>query len=226
MKITFLGHASFLIETAGKRLLFDPFISPNPLAKDIKIDELKPDYILLSHGHADHVSDAEHLAKNEGATIIANYEVTTWFENKGVEKTHPMNYGGSWDFDFGSVKFVNAVHSSCMPDGSYGGNPGGFVIETGGKTFYYAGDTALTMDMKLIGEEFKIDFAILPLGSNFTMGYKDAMKAAKFVGTKKVIGMHFDTFPYIKISHEAALEEALKNGIDLQLLEIGASIQL
>lgn len=226
MKITFLGHASFLIETAGKRLLFDPFISPNPLAKNIKINELKPDYILLSHGHADHVADAEHLAKNEGATIIANYEVATWFENKGVEKTHPMNHGGSWDFDFGSVKFVNAVHSSCMPDGSYGGNPGGFVIETGGKTFYYAGDTALTMDMKLIGEEFKIDFAILPLGSNFTMGYKDAMKAANFVGTKKVIGMHFDTFPYIKISHEAALEEALKNGIDLQLLEIGASIQL
>lgn len=226
MKITFLGHASFLIETAGKRLLFDPFISPNPLAKDIKINELKPDYILLSHGHEDHIADAENLAKNEGATIIANYEVATWFENKGVEKTHPMNYGGSWDFDFGSVKFVNAVHSSCMPDGSYGGNPGGFVIETGGKTFYYAGDTALTMDMKLIGEEFKIDFAILPLGSNFTMGYKDAMKAAKFVGTKKVIGMHFDTFPYIKISHEAALEEASKNGIDLQILAIGASVQL
>lgn len=226
MKITFLGHASFLIETAGKRLLFDPFISPNPLAKDINIDELKPDYILLSHGHADHVADAEQIAKNEGATIIANYEVATWFENKGVEKTHPMNHGGSWDFDFGRVKFVNAVHSSCMPDGSYGGNPGGFVIETGGKTFYYAGDTALTMDMKLIGEEFNIDFAILPLGSNFTMGYKDAMKAAKFVGTKKVIGMHFDTFPYIKISHEAALEEASKNGIDLQILEIGASVQL
>ncbi|MFC2185808.1 metal-dependent hydrolase [Fulvivirgaceae bacterium LMO-SS25] len=226
MKITFLGHSSFLIETTGKRLLFDPFITPNPLAKDINIDELKPDYILLSHGHADHVADAEEIAKKTGATIVANFEVATWFENKGVEKTHPMNHGGSWDFDFGRVKYVNAVHSSCMPDGSYGGNPGGFVIEAGGKTFYYAGDTALTLDMKLIGEEFNIDFAFMPIGSNFTMDYKDAIKAAKFVDTKKVIGMHFDTFPYIKISHEAALEEASKNGIDLQILEIGASVQL
>ncbi|MFZ6663074.1 metal-dependent hydrolase [Peijinzhouia sedimentorum] len=226
MKITFLGHSSFLIETTGKRLLFDPFITPNPLAKDINIDELKPDYILLSHGHADHVADAEEIAKKTGATIVANFEVATWFENKGVEKTHPMNHGGSWDFDFGRVKYVNAVHSSCMPDGSYGGNPGGFVIESGGKTFYYAGDTALTLDMKLIGEEFNIDFAFMPIGSNFTMDYKDAIKAAKFVDTKKVIGMHFDTFPYIKISHEAALEEASKNGIDLQILEIGASVQL
>lgn len=226
MKITFLGHSSFLIETAGKRLLFDPFITPNPLAKDINIDVLKPDYILLSHGHADHVADAEEIAKKTGATIVANFEVANWFENKGVEKTHPMNHGGSWDFDFGRVKYVNAVHSSCMPDGSYGGNPGGFVIESGGKTFYYAGDTALTLDMKLIGEEFNIDFAFMPIGSNFTMDYKDAIKAAKFVDTKKVIGMHFDTFPYIKISHEAALEEASKNGIDLQILEIGASVQL
>ena len=226
MKITFLGHSSFLIETVGKRLLFDPFITPNPLAKDINIDELKPDYILLSHGHADHVADAEEIAKKTGATIVANFEVATWFENKGVEKTHPMNHGGSWDFDFGRVKYVNAVHSSCMPDGSYGGNPGGFVIVTSGKTFYYAGDTALTLDMKLIGEEFNIDFAFMPIGSNFTMDYKDAIKAAKFVDTKKVIGMHFDTFPYIKISHEAALEEASKNGIDLQILEIGASVQL
>jgi len=226
MDITFLGHSSFLIKTAGKSLLFDPFISPNPLAKDINVDELKPDYILLSHGHADHIADAEDIAKKTGATIVANYEVATWFGNKGVEKTHPMNHGGSWDFDFGRVKFVNAVHSSSMPDGSYGGNPGGFVIESEGKTIYYAGDTALTLDMKLIGEEFTIDLAFLPIGSNFTMGYKDAMKAAKFVGAKKVIGMHFDTFPYIKIDHQDALEEASQNGIDLQILEIGASVQL
>ena len=226
MDITFLGHSSFLIKTAGKTLLFDPFISPNPLAKDFNIDELKPDYILLSHGHADHVADAEDIAKKTGATIVANFEVATWFGNKGIEKTHPMNHGGSWDFDFGRVKFVNAIHSSCMPDGSYGGNPGGFVIESEGKTLYYAGDTALTLDMKLIGEEFTIDLAFLPIGSNFTMGYKDAMKAAKFVGTKKVIGMHFDTFPYIKIDHTDAMAEASQNGIDLQILEIGASVQL
>ncbi len=226
MNITFLGHSSFLIETGSKTLLFDPFISPNPLAKDIKLEELKPDYILLSHGHEDHVADVEEIAKNSGATIIANFEVATWFGNKGIEKTHPMNHGGSWDFDFGRVKFVNAVHSSCMPDGSYGGNPGGFVIEADGKTFYYAGDTALTLDMKLIAEEFRIDLAFLPIGSNFTMGYKDAMKAAKFVNTKKVIGMHFDTFPYIIVNHEEALNEASKNGIELTILEIGASVQL
>jgi L-ascorbate metabolism protein UlaG (beta-lactamase superfamily) len=221
MEITFYGHACFGITFDEYYLLFDPFISPNEKASHIDINAIKPTHILLSHGHGDHIADAEAIAKASDAMIIANYEVATWFENKGVRKTHPMNHGGSWAFAFGKVKAVNAIHSSMLPDGSYGGNPMGFVIEAGGKTFYYAGDTALTLDMKLIAERFVIDFAILPLGSNFTMDYIDAMTAAKFVGTKDVIGMHFDTFGFIEIDHEATLLEAKKQGIDLLLPEIG-----
>ena len=143
MRITYYGHSCFMAEIKGKKLLFDPFITPNELAKDINIADIEPDYILLSHGHNDHVADAEAIAKSSGATIIANYEVAMWFAGKGITKYHPMNHGGKWDFDFGTVKVVNAVHSSSMPDGSYGGNPIGFVIISEEKNFYYSGDTAL-----------------------------------------------------------------------------------
>lgn len=220
MKITYLGHSSFLMEVGGKSLLFDPFISPNPMAKAISIKEINPDYILLSHGHGDHVADAEAIARQSGALIISNYEIVSWYEAKGL-KGHPMNHGGRWDFDFGSLHVVNAVHSSVLPDGTYGGNATGFVIQSGGITFYYAGDTALTYDMKLIGEEYSIDFAFLPIGSNFTMNFKDALKAASFVGTKQIIGMHYDTFPYIKIDKDLVLKQAAEAGISMKLPEIG-----
>jgi L-ascorbate metabolism protein UlaG (beta-lactamase superfamily) len=158
--------------------------------------------------------------------IVSNYEIAVWFAQKGVEKYHPMNIGGSKQFDFGRVKSVAAVHSSTLPDGTSGGNPGGFVIEHANGCFYYAGDTALTYDMKLIGEEFKIDFAIMPIGDNFTMGIKDAIKAADWVGTKRIIGMHYDTFPYIAIDQEAAKKAAAEPGKELILLNIGDSITL
>src|SRR6201996_7802720 len=141
MKATFYGHASVELEAGGKTLLFDPFISHNQLAKHIDVNALKPDYILLSHGHGDHVADAETIQKNSGAKIVAIAEIAGWYGAKGIENTHGMNIGGGYDFDFGRVKMVYALHSSQMSDGSYGGNPAGFVITTKDKKIYYAGDT-------------------------------------------------------------------------------------
>lgn len=224
--ITYYGHSTFLVEIDNKKILFDPFISPNELAEKIDLDSIVADYILVTHGHSDHVTDVETIANKNGATVVANFEIASWFENKGIKNTHPMNHGGSKAFDFGKVKFVSAIHSSTLPDGSPGGNPGGFVVQSDEATFYFAGDTALTYDMKLIGEEFKIDFAFLPIGDNFTMGIEDAIKAAAFVGTKKVIGMHYDTFPYIKIDKEATIKAADKGGVELIMFNIGEKITL
>ncbi|MCL4170842.1 UNVERIFIED_CONTAM: hypothetical protein GTU68_063822, partial [Idotea baltica] len=169
MKITYYGHSSFLIETQGKNLVIDPFITPNELAKDIDVDSIPADFILVTHGHGDHVADVERIAKRTGATIISNYEIVTWFGQKELSG-HPLNHGGKSTFDFGTAKYVNAVHTSSLPDGSNGGDPGGFVIWNEEKSFYIAGDTALTMDMKLIPMTCpKLDFAILPIGDNFTM---------------------------------------------------------
>ena len=226
MRITYYGHSCFLIETEGKKVLFDPFITPNGLAENIKIDSIKADYILLSHGHQDHMADVEAIYKNTGATLVANFELVSWFADRGVEHNHPMNHGGKMKFDFGTVKMVNAIHSSSLPDGSYGGNPGGFVVQTKEKTFYYAGDTALTLDMQLIGQEFDIDFAFMPIGDNFTMDIHDALKAADFVKTETIIGMHYDTFPYIKLDHNQAKNVAANAKKDLKLMEIGETLTL
>lgn len=223
MQITYFGHSCFLIEAAGKKIILDPFISLNELAEDIDVNQIKVDFILLSHGHQDHVADVEQIYKNSAnpPLIIGNFEVVSWFEAKGLKNIHQMNHGGKRTFDFGDLKMVNAVHSSSMPDGSYGGHPAGFVIELDDKTIYYAGDTALHLDMKLIAEDYKIDLAILPIGDNFTMGIDDALKAANFVGTKHIIGMHYDTFPYVKIDHKEALHKAAQKQIRLDLMQIG-----
>jgi len=225
MKTTFYGHASFELETAGKKLLFDPFISPNPLAKDIDVNSLKPDYILVSHGHGDHIADLETIQKNSNAKVICIAEIAGWLGAKGIENTHGMNIGGGFDFDFGRVKMVYALHSSSMPDGAYGGTPAGFVLYTGGKKIYYAGDTALTFDMKLLADE-NLDWAILPIGDNYTMGADDAIKAAEFINCKNIIGMHYDTFPVIKIDKEVVKEKFKKAGLNLYLPAIGESMSL
>ncbi|MCH6233116.1 metal-dependent hydrolase [Cognataquiflexum rubidum] len=226
IKLTYFGHSSYLVEINDTKILFDPFISPNSKASKIDISSIKADYVLLSHGHEDHVADAESITKANNAMLVSNYEIAVWFAQKGVEKYHPMNIGGSKVFNFGRVKYVNAVHSSTLPDGASGGNPGGFVIKHDSGCFYYAGDTALTYDMKLIAEEFKIDFAILPIGDNFTMDINDAIKAADFVGTKKIVGMHYNTFPYIEIDLEAAKKAVSEAGKELILINIGDSITL
>ncbi|MFN2439037.1 MAG: metal-dependent hydrolase, partial [Chitinophagaceae bacterium] len=202
MKLTYYGHACFAVATGGKNILFDPFITPNELAKNIDINSIKADYILLSHGHGDHVTDCVKIAKRNKATVVGGFEVAEWIAKQGVEKTHGMNQGGKWRFDFGEVKCVNAIHSSSMPDGSNGGNPLGFILTSEEKKFYYSGDTALTMDMQLIPKWGKLDFAVLCIGDNFTMGYEDAIEAAKMIQCKQVVGVHYDTFGFIKIDHQ------------------------
>lgn len=226
MKVKYYGHSCFSVHTGGKTLLFDPFISGNPLAKDIDIKSIQADYILLSHAHADHSSDALEIARNNNATIIGIWEISEWAIRNAHSSTHPMNIGGSYNFDFGSVQMVKAVHSSSFPDGSYGGNPAGFVISSEGKSFYYSGDTALTLDMQLIPERHSISFAFLPIGSNFTMDVTDAITAAKFVRCNHVIGMHYDTFGYIVINHQEAINQFNQAGKLLTLMNIGQTIDL
>ena len=225
MKITFYGHACIGIEVSGKHILVDPFISGNPKAGHIDINTLKADFILVTHAHEDHILDVETIAKRTDAVIVSNAEIAGHYCGKGF-KSHPMNHGGSWNFDFGTLKYVNAVHSSSFPDGSYGGNPGGFVIEGEHKNIYIAGDTALSMDMKLIPMRTKLDLAILPIGNNFTMGVEDAIIASDFVDCDKILGYHYDTFGYIEINHEEAIRKFFDKGKDLMLLKIGENIEL
>ncbi len=225
MKIKFYGHACIGIEVSGKHILVDPFITGNPKAAHIDINAINADYILLTHAHQDHILDVETIATRTKATIVSTYEVATYYGNKGFNY-HPMNHGGSWKFDFGRVKVVNAIHSSSFPDGTYGGNPAGFVIEGEHKNIYISGDTALTMDMKLIPMRTKLDLAILSIGNNFTMDVEDAIIASDFVDCDKVLGVHFDTFGYIEINHDEAKKKFFDAGKDLMLLDIGQSISL
>jgi L-ascorbate metabolism protein UlaG (beta-lactamase superfamily) len=225
MKITFLGHASFLIQIKETKIIVDPFISPNPLAENIHISDLDADYILVTHAHEDHIADVEAIAKNSDAIVVSNFEIVNYFGKNGI-KGHPMNHGGSWNFDFGKVTYTNAVHSSVFPDGTNGGNPGGFLIEGENKNIYIAGDTALSMDMKLIPMKMKLDVAILPIGDNFTMGIDDAIMASDFIECPKIIGCHFDTFGYIEIDHDSAIKKFYDKEKDLMLLKVGEAIQL
>jgi L-ascorbate metabolism protein UlaG (beta-lactamase superfamily) len=226
MNLTWYGHSCFGIEVAGKFLLFDPFITENTKARHIDINTVPADYIFVSHGHGDHTGDTVAIAGSTGALVVAAYEVAEWLGKQGVKNYHPMNHGGRKDFDFGTVKCVSAIHSSVLPDGSYGGNPMGFVVKTKEKNFYYSGDTALTLDMQLIPKWAKLDFAVLCIGDNFTMGYEDALEAAKMVGCKKVIGVHYDTFGYITIDREKAKKAFSDEAMELILMEIGETIAL
>jgi len=226
MKITFYGQNSLAIEVSGKHIIIDPFISGNPLSKDkVDINALQADYILLTHAHMDHVLDAEAIAINTGAVIVSNYEIAMHYQDKGIE-VHPMNHGGGWQFDFGHLKYVSAIHSSTFDDGTDGGFPGGFVTEGEHKNTYIAGDTALTMDMKLIPMRTKLDLAILPIGDNFTMGVADAIIASDFLECDKVLGVHYNTFGYIEIDCDDAKKKFYDAGKDLMLLDIGGSIEL
>jgi len=226
MKVTSYGHACFGLEINGKNILFDPWISNNPLAKNIDVDSIPADYILVSHGHEDHIADAVDIAARTSAKVISNFEIIQWLSGRGLNNTHAMNIGGHHYFDFGKVKCVNAVHSSSLPDGSYGGNPMGFLLETESCNVYYAGDTALTMDMKLIGDYKRLDVAFLPIGNNFTMGIDNAVIAADFIRCDLIIGMHYDTFEPIRIDKSEAHAKFAAAGKELILMDIGGHINL
>ena len=225
MKVSFYGHSCLELHLERSSILFDPFIRPNKLASKIDVAEIKPDYILLSHGHEDHMADLFEIQKNSDATVICIADIAYWLNSKGLVKIHAMNIGGSFGFDFGKVKMVNALHSSSLPDGSYGGNPAGFIIQADGKKVYFAGDTALFSDMKLMADE-NLDWAFLPIGDNFTMGIDDAIKAAGFINCKNIVGIHYNTFPPIQINEQEAFDKFAAAGLNLQLMPIGQSLEL
>jgi L-ascorbate metabolism protein UlaG (beta-lactamase superfamily) len=226
MKVTYYGHSCFGLESSGIHVLFDPFISGNELASQVDLASIPADYILASHGHADHIGDLVTIGSRTGATVVGVWEIHEWASRHGL-KTHPMNTGGSWTFDFGTLRLVGAIHSSSFPDGTYAGNPVGLVLQLNeGKTIYYAGDTALHMDMQLIAKRNAIDLAFLPIGGNFTMDVQDAVIAAEFIQCNRIIGMHYDTFGYIKIDHSAAQDLFRKAGRELILMDIGSSYTL
>jgi L-ascorbate metabolism protein UlaG (beta-lactamase superfamily) len=224
MKAIFYGHACVELQLGQTSLLFDPFITPNKLAAQVDIQTIRPDYILLSHGHEDHVADLFEIQKNSKATVVCIADIGYWLNKRGISEVHGMNIGGAYNFDFGRVKMVYALHSSSLPDGSYGGNPAGYIIDAG-KKIYFAGDTALTYDMKLLAEE-NLDWAFLPIGDNFTMGIDDAIRAADFINCKNVIGIHYNTFPPIQINEQEARDKFRKAGLNLQLLPIGEPFEL
>ncbi|ETI68559.1 metal-dependent hydrolase [Neobacillus vireti] len=199
MRVSYHGHSVVQINTNGKTILIDPFITGNQLT-DLTAEEVKPDVIILSHGHNDHVGDTVELAKRHNSLVIANFELATYLSWQGV-KTHGMHIGGAYQFDFGKVKLTQAFHGSCIETENeliYGGMPAGILVMSEGKTIYHAGDTGLFSDMKLIGERHPIDLAFLPIGDNFTMGPEDAAYAAKLLNPKTVVPMHYNTFPPIK----------------------------
>ena len=223
MRIVNYGHSCLGIELNDAHLLIDPFITPNPKASHIDVEKIKANYILITHAHYDHVMDVKYFAEKENASLIANHEIIQYYDQQGI-KGHAMNPGGSFDFPFGTLKMVTAVHSSSFPDGTYGGNPCGFIIQSNDKTIYIAGDTALTMDMKLIPLFYKLDLAVLPIGGNFTMDAKEAVIAAEFLECDKVLGVHYDTSPQIAIDHKAAKQIFDENNKELILLDIGQQL--
>ena len=194
--VTFHGHATFSLDVNGTKMIVDPFLKGNNPLAQTAADDIDVEYILITHGHGDHVADAAGIAKRCNAMVIANAEIADWFSNQGIEKTHPQHLGGGFNHPFGYLKLTPALHGSNLPDGSSGGMPAGLLLKTGTENIYIAGDTALFSDMSLIGEH-GIDLAILPIGDNFTMGPDDALRAVQFLNPKKVVPCHYNTFGYI-----------------------------
>jgi L-ascorbate metabolism protein UlaG (beta-lactamase superfamily) len=224
MKIIYHGHSFVQLEIPEHSILIDPFITGNPTAIT-KVDDLKCDYIILTHGHGDHISDALKLAKKNNAMIIASFEIANFAGAHDVSN-HPLGIGGGYNFPFGRVKLTLAHHSSSFPDGSYAGNPAGVLIYMDGKTIYHAGDTGLFYDMKLIGEMNKIDCAFLPIGDNFTMGIDDAVKAAEFINAGITVPIHYNTFDIIKANPEDYKKKVESIGKKCRIINIGDSIEI
>jgi L-ascorbate metabolism protein UlaG (beta-lactamase superfamily) len=226
MKLTYYGHSTLSIGVNRKTILFDPFFTGNPFAKDFDIDKIKADYIFITHGHGDHTADLVHVAKKTGARCVGAAEVVGWLKKNGIDNAHPLNHGGPVAFDFGKVRAVNAVHSSSFSDGSYAGNPMGFVFTTPDGNFYMAGDTALTMDMQLIPLWAKLDLAVMPIGGNYTMDPADAIHASDFVKCNRIVGVHYNTWPIIAIDADKAVSDFATAGKQLLLPKPGETIEL
>ena len=223
--ITWLGHSTFQIETAGKTILLDPFFTGNP-STTLDAEQVEADAIIVSHGHGDHVGDTVDIAKRTGALVIANFEIIEWMGKQGVENVHPQHIGGAHHYDFGTVKLTIAHHGSMLPDGSNGGNPCGILLKLDGGTIYFAADTGLFYDMKLIGEE-GIDMAMLPIGDNFTMGPADSVKATKLIQPKRVLPMHYNTWPLIEQDVSAWADQIRgQTAAEPVVLQPGASCSL
>jgi L-ascorbate metabolism protein UlaG (beta-lactamase superfamily) len=227
MKAIYYGHSSVAIRGNGIDILFDPFITPNEKAKHIDISKLQPKYIFLSHCHGDHVADMKAIQQNSGAQVVCIVETAEWVEKQGVpaNKVTAMNFGGTLKAPFGSAKLVYALHTNSTPEGDYAGVPAGYVLNIEGKKVYFAGDTALTMEMQLLEDE-KLDWAFLPIGGFFTMDVQDAIKAAKMIECNNIIGIHYNTFPPITINTEEAIQKFADAGINLHLLKIEDSLEL
>lgn len=225
MKLTYYGQSCFLAEIGTDRLLFDPAFSVNPLAKYIRGEDIPATHVLLTHGHGDHVADAEAILRRTGALLISNFEICNWYEAKGIKRVHSMNTGGQRDFGSFKVKSTTAQHSSTLPDGASGGSAGGFVVFTPEGNFHHAGDTALMLDMQLL-KRHNLRFACLPIGDNYTMGIDDAIEAAQYMGVDTVVGMHYDSFPPIVIDHHKATAAFAQAGIRLLLPAIGTTIEI
>jgi L-ascorbate metabolism protein UlaG (beta-lactamase superfamily) len=225
MKLRYFSHSAFQVTTdSGVVILIDPFLDGNPTSP-VKSDEVKANYIILTHAHGDHLGDTMKIAKENNATVIAVNELADYSTSKGLN-AHNMHIGGGFNFDFGRVKFTIAHHGSLSPDNHFGGEPAGVLITADDKTIYHAGDTGIFLDMKLIGEMNSIDYALLPIGDNFTMGVDDAVKAAEFLNADVSIPMHYNTFPIIEASpneFKAKVEALGKKSI---VLEYGQEIDL
>ncbi len=227
IKYTFVGHATHMLDVNGTKVVIDPFFSDNP-STNMSADEIEADYVLITHGHFDHVADAVSIAKRTGATVVSNFEISNWLGKQGVpqEHLHAQHIGGGFTHSFGYVKLTIAHHGSGLPDGSDGGNPAGLLITANGKKLYFAGDTGLFYSMKLYGEE-GIDLAVLPIGDNFTMGPDDALRAVKLLSPKMVVPTHYNTWPPIAQNAEAwkARVEA-ETDTKVSLLAPGESLTL
>jgi len=222
-RITYLGHSAFLLEGRDGRIAIDPFLTGNPLAR-VKPEAIRVDHILLTHGHGDHLGDALQIAEANGAVIIAPNELAIYCANQGA-KTHAMHIGGARAFPFGRVKLTIAHHGSMAPDGTYTGNPCGYLVSMEGKTLYHSGDTGLFLDMKLIGEMNRIDLALLPIGDNFTMGIEDAVKAAEFLQARLYVPMHYKTFDLIDVDPDKFAAGVQAKGLKARLLPVGQSLE-